>query len=37
MKRNNWDNDLVYFLLFAAASILLGATIQVIYDILQIK
>jgi hypothetical protein len=37
MKKNNWDNDLVYFLLFAAASILLGATIQVIYDILTRK
>lgn len=37
MKKNNWDNDLVYFLLFAAASIFLAATIQVIYDMLQIK
>lgn len=37
MKRNKWDNDLVYFLLFAAASVFLGATIQVIYDILTRK
>lgn len=37
MKRNNWDIGLVYFLLFAAASIFLGATIQVIYDMLQVK
>jgi hypothetical protein len=37
MKRNNWDIGLVYFLLFAAASVLLGATIQIIYDIIKIK
>ena len=37
MKKNNWDNDLVYFLLFAGASIMLGATIQVVYDILTHK
>ena len=37
MKKNNWDIGLVYFLLFAAASVLLGATIQVIYDILTRK
>ena len=37
MKRNKWDIGLVYFLLFAAASVLLGATIQIIYDIIKIK
>lgn len=37
MERNKWDNDLVYFLLFVAASLFLGATIQVVYDILTHK
>jgi len=37
MKKNNWDIGLVYFLLFAAASVLFGATIQVIYDYLSQK
>jgi len=37
MKKNNWDIGLVYFLLFAGASIMLGVTIQVIYDILTHK
>ena len=37
MKKNNWDIGLVYFVIFAVASILLGVTIQVICDMLQIK
>lgn len=37
MKKNNWDIGLIYFIIFAVESILLGVTIQVIYDILQIK
>lgn len=37
MKRNNWDIGLIYFVIFAIASVLVCATIQVIYDILQIK
>ena len=37
MKKNNWDIGLIYFVIFAVASILLGATIQVIYDILTRK
>ena len=37
MKKNNWDIALVYFLLFAVASIFFGATVQVVYDILTSK
>jgi hypothetical protein len=37
MKKNNWDIGLVYFLIFVAASVLFGATIQVIYDYLSQK
>jgi hypothetical protein len=37
MKKNNWDIGLIYFVIFAVASVLFGITIQVIYDMLQIK
>jgi hypothetical protein len=36
-EKNNWDIGLVYFLLFAAASIFFGATVQVIYEFLTRK
>ena len=37
MKKNNWDIGLIYFVIFAVASVLFGITIQVIYEILTHK
>jgi hypothetical protein len=37
MKKSNWDIGLVYFLLFAAASVLFGATVQIVYEFLTRK
>ena len=37
MKKNNWDIALVYFLLFTGASVMLGVTVQLVLDLLNIK
>ena len=37
MKKSNWDIGLVYFLLFAAASVLFGAAVQIVYEFLTCK
>lgn len=37
MKGNKWNIGLIYFVIFAVASVLFGITIQVIYDILTRK